>query len=133
MKRLVILAAVVVLAAGAAPSAQQGKGKGKGQASAQEYTLKWAMVTDYNNNATPDWSEQIRFDVWTAEDIEPHVQVVCFQDGDVVYGALWPITPVLTLSSRAWQSGPATCTARLYYIEGVKTHDVGSIQFNVGG
>ena len=139
MKRLVILAAVVVVAASGALSAVelqgQGKGKGKGglNSTADDYTLEWSMVADYNGNQGPDYGEKIKFKVWTSETTEPHVQLVCFQDGDVVYGALWPLTPVLTLSSRAWTSGPAECTARLYYIEGAKSYDIGSIQFNVGG
>ena len=136
MKRLITLAAVAVLASGVALSAvgQQGKGKGKGlNSTAEDYTLNWSMVADYNGNQGPDHGEKITFKVWTSVTTEPHVQLVCFQDGDVVYGALWPLTSVLTLSSRAWTSGPAECTARLYYIEGVKTYDIGSIQFNVGG
>ena len=99
MKRLVILAAVVVLASGVALSAvgQQGKGKGKGQNNtAEDYTLEWSMVADYNGNQGPDWGEKITFKVWTSETTQPHVQLVCFQDGDVVYGALWPLTSVLT-------------------------------------
>ena len=125
MKRLVILAAVVVLASGVALSAvgQQGKGKGKGQNNtAEDYTLEWSMVADYNGNQGPDWGEKITFKVWTSETTQPHVQLVCFQDGDVVYGALWPLTSVLTLVLSLLDiRAPAECTARLDHIEGVKS------------
>lgn len=134
--RKMILTSVVVLGASLVLSAQgqgNGKGKGKGNAQSDSSSFSLVMVSDYNANDAPNWGDQVSFQVSTTETTEPQVQMTCYQDGDVVYGALWPITPVLTLSSRAWQGGAANCTAKLYYISGIKTVDIGSIQFNVEG
>jgi hypothetical protein len=136
MQRLVTLASVVVLAASLAPSAlaQQGNGKGKGKGSGENssgaFTL--AMVTDYNANNLPNWGDQVTFQISTTETTEPRVQVMCFQNGDVVYGALWqPSVSVLTLSSRAWVGGAADCSATLYYIRDNKIVNLESMHFTV--
>ena len=134
MKRLVTLAAVVVLAASVAPTAlaQQGKGKGKGSASSTPaFTL--AMTADYNANGSPNWGDQVSFQVSPSETTDPRVQVMCFQNGELVYGGLWqPLVNVLTLSSRVWQGGAAECTATLYYIaDNNKIVNLESMQFSV--
>jgi len=134
MKRLVALAAVVVLAASVAPTAlAQGKGKGKGNASSVP-AFSLSMVADYNPNGRPNWGEQIAFQIAPmTETSDPRVQVMCFQNGELVYGGLWqPLVSVLTLSSRAWQSGAAECTATLYYIaDNNKIVHLESMQFSV--
>jgi hypothetical protein len=133
MRTLISLTAALVLAAGVGPYAmgQQGKGKGKGNASATVSTLSVALYRDYNGDGVPSWGDQIGFNVVTDQTANPQVQVMCFQDGDVVFGAVWPITPVLTLSSRMWQAGAATCTATAYYFSGNKNTTIASIDFPV--
>ena len=132
MRRFLILAAIVVMAWSAAPSAlgQQGKGKKPGNQSSAS-TLNWVMYTDQNNNGYPNWGDAITFQVSTTETSNPQVQLTCYQNGDVVYGAVWPITPVLTLSSRAWTGGAADCTATAYYFNGSKNTTIASLNFTV--
>lgn len=159
MHRFVTLAAVVVLAASGAncaggdrdnpssiagPSgvgasdARGGGGKGKpGGGGDGSSSLTLVMVTDNNVNGLPNWGDSVRFDLSTSATTEPHVSLTCSQNGQVVYSATtgyyssypWPWTQVMTLSSRSWQGGAATCAARLYYISGTKTVDLTSISF----
>jgi hypothetical protein len=132
MRRLALLASVVVLAGSFVVSVQgQGKGKGRGGANADAgaSTVSVVMYLDNNGNGVPNWNDKITFDVSTTETTQPHVQLVCFQNGDVVYGADWPVTPVLTLSSRAWQGGAAECTATAYYFSGSKNVTIASNNF----
>ena len=134
MRRLIALAAALVLATTVAPSAmgQQGKGKGKAGATSNS-SLTLLLYSDFNGDGLPTWGDQISFQVVTDETTDPQVQVMCFQSGDVVFGAVWPITPVLTLSSRAWQSGAADCTATAYYFNGNKNTTIASINFRANG
>jgi hypothetical protein len=115
MKQLMPLAAIFLFAGTLVPSAlAQGNGKGKADNSVG-FTL--ANMTDASRNEVPAWGDHVTFAISTTETTEPRVQVICFQNGDVVYGALWqPMASDLTLSSRAWQGGPADCSANLYYI-----------------
>ena len=131
MRRLIILTSVVVLAGSIAPALGQGKGKGKGhQAPSVGFTL--GMVTDNNSDGLPNWGDQVTFAVSSTESDNPHVQLICSQNGEVVYGASWPITPVLTLRSQVWQGGAADCTATAYYItDGTKKVPIGSLTFSV--
>ena len=120
MKRMAIAALAVAVSLSASVSAQQGQGKGKGNGKGESSTATFAvtLVTDNNSNGVPNWGDQISFQIFTTETTDPRVQVMCFQDGDVVYGALWqPNNSVLTLSSRAWQGGrpnapPRSTTSR---------------------
>ena len=65
----------------------------------------------------------------------PNVELVCSQNGTVVYAALsgWYETATSTrnmsLSSQMWTGGAADCTATLYYISGLRTVTVGTLSF----
>jgi hypothetical protein len=133
MRRLALLTFVVVLTGSFVASVEgQGKGKGKGDPNAASASsLNVVLYVDSNGNGVPNWGDKITFDVVTSETTQPHVQVMCFQGGDVVYGADWPVTPVLTLSSRAWQGGQAECAATAYYFSGSKNVTIASNNFTV--
>ena len=98
------------------------------------------MYTDINGNGLPNRGDTVTFDVSTTATTEPHVNLTCSQNGVIVYGAttgyypsyLWPWTQFMTLSSAAWQSGAADCTAVLYYFSGRKTPVLASISFTAG-
>src|SRR5262245_35842862 len=134
MKRMAIAALAVAVSLSASVSAQQGQGKGKGNGKGESSVITFALslVTDNNSNGVPNWGDQISFQIFTTETTDPRVQVMCFQDGDVVYGALWqPNNSVLTLSSRAWQGGTADCTASRYYIKDNKIANLDSTAITV--
>lgn len=132
MRKLMILTSVVVLAASMAPSAQgqgNGKGKGKGNAQSEGSSLSLVMYYDQNANGAPNWGDLVTFAVSTTETTDPKVEVICFQNGDVVFGAVWPTTPVLTLSSQSWRGGAAECKATAYYFSGNKNSTIASLNF----
>lgn len=87
----------------------------------------------------PHWGNQVTFTVSTTATTEPDVSLKCFQSGVLVYGAQtgyyasypWPWTQVMTLSSGAWTSGGANCTAELYYFSGTKVVSLGTISVTV--
>jgi hypothetical protein len=134
MRRLAVAAVAVVLAASFGSLAlAQGKGKGKGNNPTASVAFTLGMVTDNNSDGLPNWGDQVTFNVSTPDTNDPHVQLICSQNGEVVYGASWPITPVLTLRSDVWQGGAADCTATAYYItDGTKKVPIGSLNFPVG-
>ena len=125
----IVAAAVVAVAVGFAPSVVA-QGKRKGQAAAA-IGFSVVVVSDQNQNELPNFGDQISFNVTSTETSDPHVQLVCTQNGAVVYGGLWPLTPVLTLSSLSWTSGAADCTATVYYIVAAKKINIGSVNFTV--
>ena len=98
------------------------------------------MDADINGNSLPDWGDTVTFNVSTTATTEPHVDLTCSRNGDVVYGATtgyyasypWPWTQFMTLSSTAWQSGAADCTAELYYFSGKNARVLKSISFIAG-
>ncbi len=71
----------------------------------------------------PHYGRQVTFDVATTATEKPLVQVLCYQDGALVYWASagfypeypWPWAQNFTLSSAHWAGGAAECTADLYY------------------
>ena len=118
----------------------KGGGGGKGSTSGGGGSISYSLVTDSNGNGSPDWGEQVTFTVSTSATTQPQVSLNCSQNGTVVYRAMtgywdgyaWPWTQVMTLSSMAWTSGAASCTAKLYYSNGTRTYDLASQSFNVG-
>ncbi|MEY2422691.1 MAG: hypothetical protein QOI95_2758 [Acidimicrobiaceae bacterium] len=124
-------ALIALLAAGLfalAPAAQAAKGTGGsaggkgGKPSGGSGTISVVMVSDQNADGLPNWGDSIRFNVSTTATTEPHVSLQCSQGGTVVYTAQtgyyasypWPSTQTFSLSSGAWTSGAASCSARLY-------------------
>ncbi len=155
MHRLVIFASVAMLAAagvscsrsgsgilsspsiagtGAGVGVEGGNGGGKQSGSS---SLSLVLYKDVNGNGLPNWGDQVTFNVATTASTEPYVSLTCTQNGVVVLGAMagfypsypWPWTQIMTLSSTAWQGGPASCTAQLYYFNGRRNVVLASLIF----
>ena len=77
----------------------------------------------------------------TAEKYGPRIQVMCYQNGTLVYGEAGPYYHAFLLggASSDWLNhspGPATCVADLYYWSyqgGQKFNWLASVQFDAGG
>jgi hypothetical protein len=117
------LSASVAGRASATTYARRGGGGGGGKkAGAGGGTLVLVMVSDVNGDGKPNWGDIVTFDVATTATNEPTVELLCAQNGTNVYGSTagfydgyaWPWTKNMTLSSSAWQSGAADCTATLF-------------------
>jgi hypothetical protein len=135
---------VVGLAAGTTFAAKGGGGGGKhggggGSTTGGSATATVVMVTDLNGNGAPNWGDTIRFNVTTTV-TEPNVNLYCYQNGSLVYGATtgyyasypWPWTQNMTLSSPTWVGGAASCTATISYYSGSTSTTIGSTSFSVG-
>jgi hypothetical protein len=114
---------IVVLAfgliAGSAHAARGGGGKGGGSSSG---SVSPVMVADANGNGSPNWNDQVSFEVVTTATDKPWVRLDCYRDGKWVSTAVhgffpeYPWNPHYTLASGAWTSGAATCVAELYSV-----------------
>ena len=84
-------------------------------------SLSVVMVEDLNGDGQPNWGDTITFSVSTTATDSPYVEVKCYQDGTLVYGASagfyaaypWPGAQMMPLSSPSWTAGAATCSAAL--------------------
>lgn len=148
MRRLMVLASMMVLAGSsvscsrdqtspsilsspvAADSVQSGP-NGKGKHAPVTSSLELVMYNDVNGNGLPNWGDSVTFHVSTSEDWN-QVTVTCFQDGVGVFGAVWPMAPVVTLSSSRWTGGGADCTATLEAFSGSKINTIASMDFTAG-
>jgi hypothetical protein len=86
------------------------------------------MEYDANGDKAPNWGDRITFTVSTTEPWN-QVNVTCSQNSVPVYGAVFPLSPVLTLSSAAWASGAADCTAVVMAFDTRKV--LGTLSFTV--
>lgn len=78
------------------------------------------------------------FAVTTTATASPFVNLNCYQNGVWVYAAsagffaAYPWPQLFTLSSTAWRSGDADCTARLYSTkDGTRTTTLATHSFHV--
>lgn len=132
------LGTALVLQTFAAPPTDKG-GKGGKPSGGGSSTLTYTVTQDANADGQPNYGDSIVFTVSTTATTEPHVEVSCLQDGQVVYtaqtgyfeGYPWPWTQTFTLKSGAWLSGGADCTAKSYYFDGRKTPILNTIAFTV--
>ena len=135
---LLVLALLVVPAAlagkGGKPGGPGGGGNG-GSTPSSSFALR--MVTDVNGNGSPNWGDTVTFDVSTTATTEPYVDLVCSQNGVVVYGATagffasypWPWTRDMPLGSQMWTGGEAACTATLYMFYGGGKQTLATLRF----
>ena len=117
-----------------------GKGGGKGGGTTSGGgTLELRMVTDVEADGGPNWGDTVTFYVSTTSTSEPTVELLCSQNGVIVYGATagfyssypFPWTKNMTLSSAAWQSGAAECTAKLFPL-GARSSVLATVTFTAG-
>jgi hypothetical protein len=132
--------AIIVLAL--VPAALAGKGGNSGGA-ASTGTLELSTTAGAAPTST-HFGDTVSF-MGTTTAAHPNVELVCSQNGTVVYASLsgWygNQTPVdsaggfttrnMTLSSQAWTGGAADCTATLYYISGLKTVTMATLNLSV--
>ena len=120
------VAALTTLGASAPALAAKGGGGGKpagGSTSGSSLSLATPLVNDVNGDGLPNWGDTVTFDVSTTATTAPYVDLNCYQNGALVYGAtsgffdgyMWPWTKDMTLSSQSWTGGGADCTATSYY------------------
>lgn len=140
MRRIVIAllataAAAAVAVVVVAPSAASASGRRKPAGGTSTISLRVVSGPD----STPNWGEQITFDVSTTATQYPYVDVACRQNGTTVYGATtgyfasypWPWTQVMTLESQSWTGGAADCTATLYALNGKRIDVLATLDFHV--
>jgi hypothetical protein len=144
LKTLAILTTLMAITILPALAARGGSGKGHGGngggSTSGSTGLAWKMVTDADGNGSPNYKDQLTFDVApTTATTRPMVALTCSQDGVHVYSMTagfypdYPWTTTYTLSSTRWTGGAADCTATLYYIAGNGKEPVlGSIAVPVG-
>jgi hypothetical protein len=132
-----ILALALVPIAFAAKGGNGGKSNNGNNTSTSTLTLQ--LVVDANNNGQPSWGDTVTF-VVSNPPADPNVELVCSQNGTVVYAArtgyyenTWPSTADMVLRSQAWSSGSADCTARLYVIDGLSTATLAKLSFTATG
>jgi hypothetical protein len=142
---LMVAAAAVLTALGllvgsspafAAKSAQAGGG---GKSGGGGGSLSLVMVNDVNGNGLPNYGDSVTFNVSTTATSQPNVDVRCYQNGVLVYGATagfypsypWPWDQTFMLSSPSWTGGAASCAAVLSYSSGAKTVTLATLAFPV--
>ena len=134
MRRLAILASVMLLTASFSPSLfAQGNGKGKGkQTAASVYSIALEILDD-DGNSLPDHGETVKVNVSTTA-TNPFVSLSCYQGSNWVLAAGGlPVNFAMMLSSSSWTGGEAECTATIYTtIDGSKTTTLGTLSFHVG-
>jgi hypothetical protein len=114
-----VIALALAPAAFAAKGGQAGGGKNTGTSS---ISLHEPLVYDANGDGVPNWGDTVRFDVSTTVTTEPFVELICSQNGVVVYGAntgyfdsyTWPWTQNMKLGSQMWTAGDADCVATMF-------------------
>ena len=133
MRRLTVVALAMVLAGSFAASAlAQGNWKKKGQTAPVPFSIGYVTVVDVNGDGGPNVNDSVK--ILVPETVtNASVSLVCFQ-GDALVYALggYPTTFAFLLSSGAWTSGAAECTATVKWADGSKTGTVGTLTFPVG-
>jgi hypothetical protein len=83
----------------------------------------------------PRFGDTITFNISTTQTGNPFVNLNCYQNGGLVaqgWAAFWPTKENFILSSPAWTSGAADCTANLVtYVNSVKYKVLASTSFHV--
>ena len=141
-RRLMLVIAATALFVGAATPALAAKGgnSGSGSSSITLVTLGSTGNT-FSAQATtaPRVGDNVSFDVQTSATDRPYILLNCYRSGEWIYASQGFYSasnpPVFTLSSSAWTSGGANCTARLGKLnpDGTRFTDLASTDFSVSG
>jgi hypothetical protein len=137
-----IAALAVGLIAGSALAAKGGGGghTKPGGGSTGTGSLAMVVTTDVNGNGAANWGDTITYNVSTTATAYPYVSTQCTQGGTLVMSDsagwfasyAWPDARFLRLASDRWTSGAASCTARLYSMDGGSQSILKTITFSVG-
>src|SRR5262245_40226438 len=109
--------ALILVAVSATPAVA---GKGNPGPSGTS-SLSLVVLSSPNNDGLPHWGGQVTFKISTSATAYPYVDLNCYQNAALVYGAMsgffasypWQGTQDMTLSSASWTGGAASCTATL--------------------
>jgi len=133
--------AVVALAVSLAlvPAALAGKGGAGTGGKVGGGTLSLVMIQDANSDGLPNWGDTVTFNVSTTATSQPVVSLSCYQNGSLVFSSsagfypdyAYPWLRNFILSSTAWSSGAATCTATLEYYNGKRMATLATLSFPV--
>ena len=130
---LVVAVATFALSLALMSPAMAAKG-GPGGGGSSSVSLVLVDSTDGVAHTT----QQVTFAVTTTATASPFVSLNCYQNGVWVYTAsagffaAYPWSRNFTLSSTAWMSGEADCTARLYSTKtGTRTTTLATASFHV--
>ena len=133
--RRVVGALAVVLFLAAASPAEAGKGGDRGGGGGGS-SLSLVLLDSADGLAHV--GQHVTFTVATTATASPFVSLNCYQSGVWVYTAsagffaAYPWPQQFTLSSTAWMSGDADCTARLYSTkDGTRTTTLATLAFHV--
>ena len=110
-----------------------------GQNATSTSGLTLVMVTDGNADGLPNHGDVVTFDISTTATTQPFVNLQCYQNGAQVLNAWngffvgsFNTNDNFGLSSAAWQSGAADCTAWLDKSTKRGWSTLGSMSFHVG-
>jgi hypothetical protein len=119
--RIALCAAVLALVVILVPAAFAGHGKpGGGGGSTTGGSSSLSLVLLNSTDGLPHWGQQVTFSFSTSYST-PTVSLSCYQGGALVASGshpmyspnIWDDPGIFTLSSLAWTSGAADCTATL--------------------
>ncbi|HSW85629.1 MAG TPA: hypothetical protein VLF79_03420 [Candidatus Saccharimonadales bacterium] len=132
-----VLVGIVAIWHSSAAPINKGGGKPSGGGS---ISLILPPDIDKNSDGLPNFGDTVSFNESTTATEQPFVNVKCYQNGASVYNSWRGLFPAaldypnrsFSLSSGAWQSGGANCTATLgYYVKNGAFKVAASTDFTV--
>jgi hypothetical protein len=125
---------LAVLALAGAAFAGNGAGPNKQSSSTISPPVVVSSAT-LSATSGPRFGDTITFNISTTQTGNPFVNLNCYQNGVWVaqdWAAFWPSNENFILSSPAWTSGAADCTANLVmYVNSTKYKVLASTSFHV--
>jgi hypothetical protein len=136
LQRIVLTASLVgALVFAATALAGNGAGSNKSSSSISAPVMVSTATTTGAAAVNPSFGDTITFNVSTTQTGNPFVNLNCYQNGALVaqdWAAFWPSSENFILSSPAWTSGAADCTANLdMYVNSTKYKVLASTSFHV--
>ena len=135
--RLALLTSLVALLA-TAPAAFAGKGGGKPGGGTIGGTSSLTLVVLNSADGSAHQGQSVTFNVSTTATDRPFVRLDCYQGGTWIYTASagffpdYPWSKEFILSSSAWTSGGASCTATMYMTkDGSRVTNLATLAFPV--
>jgi hypothetical protein len=130
-----LIAGSVFAAKGGGGTKHGGGGTGTGGG-----TVAMVLSTDVNSNGSVNWGDTITYTVSTTATAYPYVSTQCTQSGVLVLSGsagwydsyAWPSARFVPLATDRWTGGAASCTARLYSMDGGSQSVLQTITFGVG-
>jgi hypothetical protein len=103
-------------------------------------TVSMVLVSDMDGNNAANYGDSITYTVSTTATQYPYVSTQCTQGGSLVLSTsagwfasyAWPSARTVPLATDAWTGGSASCTARLYSMDGGSQTVLATITFAVG-